>query len=97
MTEASAFRAVLKSSFEVTGRGTVLSVEILAGKVAVGDRLVVPTLDGRSHIVDVVAVDFLDFDIGRPTFRLEVGLTVDDIRPGEVAVGTIIHSAESRT
>jgi selenocysteine-specific translation elongation factor len=93
MTTASAFRAVLKRSFQLTGRGTVLSVEILDGKVAVGDELVVSTSDGRTRIVEVLAVDFLDIDIGRPTSRAEVALTVGDIRPGEVMIGDMLHAA----
>lgn len=93
MSHDDGFRAVLKRSFEVTGRGTVLSIDILEGKVVVGDKLVVPTADGRPRVVEVLAVDFLDIDLDRPTFRAEVALWVGDIRPSEVTIGHIIRSA----
>ena len=96
MTKDSAFRAVLKRSFELTGRGTVLSVDILDGTVRVGDELMVPMLDGRSRLVEVIAVDFLDIDIGRPTSRAEIALRVADIRLDEVAIGSIIERAAER-
>ena len=89
------FRAVVKTAFELSGRGTVLSVEILEGTVSVGDLLSVPMSGGNSRIVTVRAVDFVDYDISRPTFRAEVGLTVDGIASGDVAIGQVIQSRDA--
>ena len=40
-------RAVVKGAFELSERGTIVSVEILEGKVAAGDQLLVPMKDGH--------------------------------------------------
>jgi len=92
MPDQSAFRAVVKTCFEITGRGTVVSVEIVAGIVVVGDRVVIPTLTGP-RVVEVRAVDFVDYDVGRPTHRAEIALTVGALPPTDVAIGQEVRAA----
>ena len=89
------FRAVVTRAFELTGRGTVLSIEILEGRVIVGDKVAVAMSGGHTRIVEVCAVDVVDYDVGTPTFRADVGLTVGGIRSGELAIGEVIRSVPS--
>ncbi len=93
------FRAVLTRSFEVNGRGTVLCVDIVDGAVKRGDRLAVPMQGGSTSVVPVLGVDFVDIDVGKPTFRSGIALTGRDVRSAEVAVGRELRGvgAISRT
>jgi len=88
------FRAVLKRAFEVRGRGTVLAVEIRDGTIKAGDSISISTSNG-TRIAQVLAVEFIDYDIGRPTFRSELGLVVDDIPVTEVIVGDEVHAVSA--
>jgi translation elongation factor EF-Tu-like GTPase len=84
-------RAVVKSSFELSGRGTVLVIDLLEGaakpgemvRLALGDR----TLEGK-----VIGVEFVDQDVGGPTFHADVALVVAGLEPGDVPPGTVVSS-----
>jgi GTPase len=95
MTTTAAFRALIKRSFELTGRGTVVSVDVLEGVVTVGDRLALPMRDGTSRIVEVHAVDFVDLEIGRPSARAEIGLTFEDLVSDEVVIAGCVTAART--
>jgi len=88
------FRAVLNRAFEIRGRGTVLAVEIRDGTIKAGDSISISTSNG-TRIAQVLAVEFIDYDIGRPTFRSELGLVVDDISVTEVIVGDEVHAVSA--
>jgi hypothetical protein len=50
-TLPSVFRARIQSAFALPGRGTFLGVDILSGKIEIGDQINVPLLDGRRREV----------------------------------------------
>jgi len=83
---ARTFRAMVKGAFELTGRGTVVAVEILDGTVAAGDQVLVPIVGGQERRVAVRAIGFIDRDVGRPTQHAHVALHVD-LPSAEVEVG----------
>lgn len=78
------FRAILKGSFELRGRGTVLCVDILEGVIRAGDMIVVPLADGGNRTIAVRSIGALDVD--RPAGHALVALMVGDLRSSEVAV-----------
>ncbi|WP_242354782.1 MULTISPECIES: hypothetical protein [unclassified Anaeromyxobacter] len=84
-------RAVVTSSFALAGGLTVLTLEILEGSVKSGDAVHVAMAD-RSAEVTVRSVEFVDYDIGRPTFRSEPAIVVEGIAPSEAPAGAIISS-----
>lgn len=86
------FRAVLEHAFELTERGTVLAISVLAGVVKANDAILIATLEGTS-IVQVKAVEFLDYDIGKPSFRSLVGLVIDGVRTADIILGQEIRLA----
>jgi translation elongation factor EF-Tu-like GTPase len=87
------FRATVKRGFELAARGTVICVDILEGVVKIGDRVSIPTVDGGATVTEVLAVDFVDVDVGKPTYRAEVALRVRDVQPSDVAVGREVCAA----
>ena len=89
------FRATIRRAFELTGRGTVIAVEIVEGAVTPGDKLVVPTADGYTCVVEVREVGFLDFDIGRDTFRAEVALSLGEAPASAIAIGGELRAADA--
>jgi len=88
---AAQFRAIVRTIFEVTSRGTVLAVDILDGTIRQGDSISIPTPNGPRN-VQVLAIEFVDHNIGKPTFRSEVGLVVGDVRAAEVLVGAEVRA-----
>jgi Domain of unknown function (DUF4279) len=89
MTSPPPFRATTKSTFTVTGRSTVITMDILDGVVRVGDGIEVPLKAGGHRHLKVIGVDYADIGVGTPAFRSETALTVDaaSIAPDEVAIG----------
>jgi len=72
----------------------VLAVDIQAGAVAAGDSISISTLNG-SRVVRVRAVEFIDYDIGKPKSRSEVGLIIEDVPANEIIVGAEVCSVSS--
>jgi len=93
MADDAPFRAIVKGAFELAGRGTVISVEIVDGKIAAGDTILVPTATGDAHVVIVRDIGFIDHAIGRPDAHAYVTLRIDTLRAADVAVGAEIRSA----
>ena len=90
--EALPFKARLVRAFRLAGRGTVACINILEGRVRVGDRLRVPIADGTARIVEVAAVEFLDVD--RPARRAEVALILADVECAELVVGSELRASK---
>ena len=70
------------------------AVEVRDGTIKAGDSISISTSNG-TRIVEVRAVEFIDYDIGKPTFRSEVGLIVDDVPATEVIVGEEVRSVSA--
>jgi len=92
MADDAPFRAIVKGAFELAGRGTVISVEIVDGKIAAGDTILVPTATGDAHVVIVRDIGFFDHAIGRADAHA-YALRIDTLRAADVAVGAEIRSA----
>jgi len=97
-TEAAAMSEdmllILRDAFSITGRGTVLAGDLVAGSVAIGDDVVVAGPGGRTRVVRVTGVErerkLLDHAAAGPG---QVGLLVDGVDKAEVAPGSSVRSA----
>jgi GTPase len=77
---------------DITGRGTVLAVDVLEGEIRAGDMISIGMVGGR-RTVTVRSVEFIDRDIGKPTFRCWVGLMIDGVRAADVVVADEVRGA----
>jgi len=84
----------VKGTFELSGRGIVVALDVLDGKVAKGDRVVIPLSDGTTLTTEVSELGFIDRDIGKPTFASHVTLLFRDVRARDAAEGQEIVGAD---
>jgi GTPase len=84
-------RGFVTSSFALTGRGTVLTLKILEGSVKAGDAVRL-AMSARSVEVRVRSVEFVDYDVGRPSCRAEPAILIEGLAPSEVPPGTPVSS-----
>jgi hypothetical protein len=80
------FRAIVRAAFEATGRGSVLGVEITDGMIHANDKVTIATLHGDRTVV-VRSVEFIDIDIGKPSFHSLTGLVVETLPASDVTIG----------
>ena len=85
-------RATILSVFSITGRGPVLSVEILEGTVKIGDRILCPMTSHDARALTVLGVESIRSPELHSQGKHPVGLLVGPLEPGEVSVGGEIVS-----
>lgn len=83
---------ILQDAFTITGRGTVLVGELVAGSVAVGDEIVVTEPSGQSRVVRVTGVESKRKLLEGASVGIgQIGLLVDGVRKDEVARGSSVR------
>jgi translation elongation factor EF-Tu-like GTPase len=85
---------ILRDAFTITGRGTVLAGDLVAGSVAIGGDVVVTGPGGDTRVVRITGVErdrkLLDRVSAGPG---QVGLLVDGVNRNDVARGSSVHAA----
>jgi translation elongation factor EF-Tu-like GTPase len=84
-------RAIVTSSFALTGRGTALTLEILEGSVKTGEAVRLAMGD-RFVEATVRSVEFVDHDVSRPRYRAAPAIVIEGLAPSEVPPGTPVSS-----
>ena len=77
-------RARIKQTFRITGRGTVLVIELLEGRVQRGDSIAYPTRQGDRLRLVVEGAESVDHTAER---RSDIGLVVKGLDPADVPDG----------
>jgi hypothetical protein len=85
---------ILRDAFTITGRGTVLAGDLVAGSVAIGDDVVVTGPGGETRVVRIAGVErdrrLLDHAAAGPG---QVGLLVDGLDKNDVVSGSSVRPA----
>lgn len=85
-------RATILPAFSITGRGTVLSVEMLEGAVKIGDRILCPMIPHGARTLTVFGVESILSPELHSQGKHPIGLLVGPLEAGEVTVGGEIVS-----
>ena len=86
-------RGEITNAFLLAGRGTVITVRLTEGTVQPGDSIVCPLKDGETRSLCVDAIELIDHHSPSQT---ELGLVVQGIEPGDIAIGDDIRNFDER-
>ena len=83
----------IKTAFKLSGRNIlVLGGDILNGIISVGD-VVQFSDDQNTYNREIISVEAIDYNIGRPDFYAHIGLVIekdiDSINPREIIMGRV--------
>jgi len=84
-------QGTVTSTFALSGRGTVVTLEIAEGLVKAGDSVRFE-VGARVLEATVRSAEFVDYEVGRPGHRAEAAILVDGLEPSAVPPGTRISS-----
>ncbi len=85
---------ILRDAFTIAGRGTVLSGDLVAGSVAIGDEVVVTGPGGETHAVRVTGVERDRKLLDRASAGAgQVGLLVEGVTRSDVTPGSSVRAA----
>lgn len=86
-----ALRLVIADVFSLTGRGTVVTGEVEAGQVSVGDTVQLRRTDGSCRMVKVTGIEVFRNMLDTATEGMKVGVQLADIAKTDVGRGDVLE------
>lgn len=89
----AAFRLTVQDVFMITGRGCVVTGQVEAGTVTVGDSVTLRRTDGSSREVTVTGIEMFRKMLDRAVQGDNVGLLLRGMDRNEVGRGDVLEKA----